>query len=112
MPEDLDSGFLLKPPREGGPRPAVLVFHGGSGPTDHERDRVQMLVALGYVAFAPDLFGEKFTDRAHGMRVISQLVAEPGRLRERTLAALARLASMSDVDARRIAVIGHCFGGL
>ena len=92
--------------------PGVLVFHGGSGLTEHETERVRMLGALGYVAHAPDLFGETFTDRAHGMRVIGQLVAEPARLRERTAAALAELASRPDVDASRIAAIGHCFGGL
>lgn len=112
MPEPIDSGFLARPPSEGGPHPGILFFHGGSGSTEHERERAQRLAALGYVAYAPDLFGERFTDRAHGMRVIGQLVAEPARLRERATAALDRLASLSDVDAGRIAVVGHCFGGL
>jgi dienelactone hydrolase len=86
----------------------VLVFHGGSGLTDHERDRVQMLAELGYVAFAPDLFGEVFADRARGMAVIGELVAQPAKLRARTQAALAVLAARVD----KVAAVGHCFGGL
>jgi dienelactone hydrolase len=112
MIEQIDSGFFARPPSEVGTSPGVLIFHGGGGLTDHERDRAQMVAALGYIAYAPDLFGETFVDRGQATKVIGQLVAEPARLRQRTTAALARLASMSDVDPGRIAVIGHCFGGL
>ncbi len=48
-----------------------IVRHGGSELGQHERDRVRMLAVLGCVALAPDLFGEVFVDRAHGMRVMS-----------------------------------------
>src|SRR5262245_30194826 len=100
------TGMLAAPPAAS--RGGVLFFHGGSGLGAHERDRIRMLAALGYVAFAPDFFGETFADRAHGMRVIGELVAQPARLRERTTAALAVLGPR----AERIAVLGHCFGGL
>src|SRR5215467_13164545 len=100
------NGLWATPPT-GDRLSGVLVFHGGSGLTDHERDRLRSLTALGHVAFAPDLFGEAFTDRAHGMRVIGELVGEPARLRERVTAALARLAAHPRVDPARIAAIGH-----
>ena len=87
----------------------VLVFHGGSGPTEHERDVVRRLAALGYTVLAPDLFGTVFTDRAHGMRVIGQLVAEPEPLRQRTTAALRWLRARG---IRHAFAVGHCFGGL
>lgn len=90
-------------------RAGVLVFHGGSGPTEHERWVAQRLAATGYTALAPDLFGEVFADRAHGMRVIGPLVADPGPLRERTAAALACLRGRG---VRHAFAIGHCFGGL
>jgi len=102
------SGSLVAP--TGPARGGVLVCHGGSGLTDHDRERAGRFAALGFVAFAPDLFGEPFTDRAHGHRVIGALVAEPAVLRERLAAALARLAA--EVDPARLAVVGHCFGGL
>jgi dienelactone hydrolase len=91
-------------------RAGVLVFHGGGGLGDHERERVDRFASLGYVAFAPDLFGEKFADRARGMAVIGELVAEPAKLRARTTAAFERLAR--EVDRERIVAVGHCFGGM
>jgi dienelactone hydrolase len=53
-----------------GPRPGILVFHGGASPGTHERERSRRLAALGYAAFVPDLFGERFESREHGMSVI------------------------------------------
>lgn len=100
---------LLAAPGTGAKRAGVLVFHGGSGPTEHERQVVRRLADLGYTALAPDLFGEVFSDRAHGMRVIGPLVAEPERLRQRTAAALAYLRTRG---IRHAFAIGHCFGGL
>ncbi len=105
------TGIVTSPPT-GNRLAGVLVFHGGSGLGDHERERLRALTALGHVAFAPDLFGEAFTDRAHAMRMIGELVGEPARLRERVTGALARLAAHSRVDPARLAAIGHCFGGL
>jgi dienelactone hydrolase len=92
-------------------RGGVLFFHGGGGIGDHERDRVRRLAETGYVAFAPDLFGEVFADRARGMAVIGELVAQPASLRARVEAAWRRLGA-HDAVAGRTAAIGHCFGGL
>src|SRR5262245_27853084 len=99
------SGILATPQRPGA---GVLMFHGGGGVGEHERDRIRMLAALGYTAFAPDLFGEAFTDRARGMAVIGELIAQPAQLRARAKAALQFLTSR---NVTRVAAIGHCFGG-
>jgi len=99
---------ILSIPSE--PRAGVLVFHGGGGLGDHERERVDRLASLGYAAFAPDLFGEKLSDRARGMALIGELVADPAKLRARTIAAFDRLAR--EVDRDRIVAVGHCFGGM
>lgn len=92
-------------------RPGVLVLHGGAGVGEHERERARRLAALGYVALVPDLFGEEFASREHGIEVITRLVAEPSVLRVRTSEALAALASRPRVDGARLAAIGFCFGG-
>jgi dienelactone hydrolase len=105
-------GVLVSDPSLSGTRPAVLVLHGGAGLGDHERERARRLAALGYVAFVPDLFGEAFENRAHGMSVIQALVAEPTVLRERVTAALGCLREQPGVDPARTAAIGFCFGGL
>jgi dienelactone hydrolase len=103
---------ILAAPAGGKVRGGVLVCHGGSGIADHERQQVEKLASLGFVALAPDLFGEQFVDRAHGMRVIGELVAEPSRLRDRATGALQRLVAHASVGDGNAVAIGHCFGGL
>jgi dienelactone hydrolase len=92
--------------------PGVLVLHGGAGLGAHERERARMLAELGYVALAPDLFGEVFESRARGVEVITGLTERPHLLRERLSDALACLRAQPGVDASRVAAIGFCFGGL
>jgi dienelactone hydrolase len=93
-------------------QPGVLVLHGGAGIGEHERERARRLAALGYVALVPDLFGERFTSREHGIDVITKLVSDPTALRARAADALSALASEPGVDRTRLAAIGFCFGGL
>ena len=42
-------------------RGGILVCHGGAGLTAHERQVAEKLAEHGFVALAPDLFGERFT---------------------------------------------------
>lgn len=93
-------------------RPAVLVLHGGAGRGAHERERAGMLAGLGYAAYAPDIFGEAFTSREHGIATITRLVGDPAGLRSRLADALACMRAQAAVDASRVAAIGFCFGGL
>ncbi len=99
------SGYLATP--TGAARAGILVFHGGSGLTPHEHERAERLAELGFAAYAPDLFGEVFADRARGMAAIRALVAEPSELRARAGGALAALTAI----AQPVAAVGHCFGG-
>jgi len=93
-------------------KPGVLVLHGGAGRGRHEEARARMLEDLGYVTHVPDLFGETFTSREQGMKVIMGLVTQPTILRGRVADAVTALRAMPLVDAERIGVIGFCFGGL
>jgi dienelactone hydrolase len=102
-------GTLFRP--ASAPRAGALVFHGGGGPTAHDHQVAQRLAELGYAAYVPDLFGETFTDRAHGAAVVTGLCERPPVLRGRARAALSQLAS-TVADTRRFVVVGHCFGGL
>lgn len=103
------SGILATPPTQ--PRGGILVLHGGSGLAEHERERVRMLAALGYVALAPDLFGEAFTERSRAMALIGELVTRHAAIRARVGCAWGRLCAIPGVEATRTAAIGHCFGG-
>jgi dienelactone hydrolase len=76
--------------------------------------RARMLAALGYVALAADMFGDR--RQARNLEEVSELIGglrnEPEVLRARGRAALATLAASPQVDASRLAAIGFCFGGL
>jgi dienelactone hydrolase len=107
------AGFFFEPDtRNARSGAGVMVLHGGAGLGAHERDRARMLAELGYVAFAPDLFGEVFESRAHGVEVITRLVGNPTALRARLADALACMRSRPTVNPSRVAAIGFCFGGL
>ncbi|HTO56996.1 MAG TPA: dienelactone hydrolase family protein [Pseudomonadales bacterium] len=89
----------------------VLVAHEGGGMTEHPRERARMLAELGYVAFAMDTFGEPITSREQAMRVITALSTDLATLRTRARTALDLLKSQQNVDPKRTAAIGFCFGG-
>lgn len=96
----------------GGERmPGVLVAHEGPGITDHIRRRTQEVAALGYVAFALDLYGvaDPPIDAARGF--VQALRADLTEFRGRVKAALGVLTANPTVDPKRIAAIGFCFGG-
>jgi len=98
---------------EGLRRPGVLVFHEGIGLEDFAKARARQLAGLGYVALAADMFGER--QQARNLQEVATVVgglrAEPQRLRARAHAALAALAGRPEVDAKKLAAIGFCFGG-
>ncbi len=102
------AGVLGTPSESVAPRGGIAIFHGGSGLGAHDRAQCTRLAALGYIAFAPDLFGEAFRDRAHGMAVIGSLIESPDVLRERVVAAWRVVADRGGITA----AVGHCFGGL
>ena len=106
------AGFLALPPPASQPRPGVLVLHGGAGLGEHEREQARRLAALGFAAYAPELFGGPFASREQGRAVIGALAGEPSALRSRCQAALQAMQAQGAVDAGRTAVIGFCFGGL
>lgn len=105
-------GFLAFNETDGA-RPGVLVFHEGLGLGDFAMEKARQLAALGYVALAADMFGERRQARnlQEVATVVGGLRAEPERLRTRARAALAALAALPQVDRGRLAAIGFCFGG-
>ncbi|MCK9877766.1 dienelactone hydrolase family protein [Frankia sp. Ag45/Mut15] len=104
--------FAVDDARDDGPRPGVLVCHGGGGLTDHTRDWTRRLAAAGYAAFALDYYGgggrsdtERSGDRYAG------LLATPERQRALARAGLDVLLARPEVASGQVAAIGFCFGG-
>ena len=51
-------GYLAYDDAISGKRPGVLVVHAWMGLDDYAKKRADMLAELGYVAFAPDIYGK------------------------------------------------------
>ena len=103
-------GFLAHDDARAGKRPGVLVVHDAGGVSENIKEKARRLAALGYVAFALDLFGDGRTV-TDGMRRIGELVGDLPRWRGLTTAGLEVLARQPQADAARLAAIGYCFGG-
>ena len=100
--------------RASGARPAVLVFPEAFGLGDHAKRRAERLASeFGCAALACDLHGEQsvISDLAQVMPLLGPLRSEAAKVRARTVKALEALVARPEVDARRVAAIGFCFGG-
>jgi dienelactone hydrolase len=110
--ETLLQGYLAYDDAAAGKRPGVLVVHEWWGLNDYVRSRVDQLAALGYLAFALDMYGKNVwtTDPNRAKELSGHLRGTP-LLRERAAAGLEILRRQERVDPHRIAAIGYCFGG-
>lgn len=106
-------GYLAWDDAVSGPRPGVLVAHAWMGLGEYEQRRARELAALGYAAFALDLYGKGV--RADGpeqaRELASRFRADRLLMRERARAALDALAREELCAGQPLAVIGYCFGG-
>jgi dienelactone hydrolase len=106
-------GFLAWDDDVKGKRPGVLVVHEWWGLNDYAKKRAEMLAGLGYVAFAPDMYGDgKVTQHPAEAGKLAGAVRENIKTWQgRALAGLKVLQGDEHVDGKRIAAIGYCFGG-
>jgi dienelactone hydrolase len=94
-------------------RPGILVMPEAFGLGAHAKERANRLAALGYVALAADPYGNglEVTDLQEAIKHASALREDPAKFRRRARVALDKLASLPQVDANQLAMIGYCMGG-
>jgi dienelactone hydrolase len=105
-------GFLAYEDTLHGKRPGVLVAHEWWGLNDFAKTQAKRLAHMGYVAFAVDMYGNGIntTDVAIARKLAGGVRGTP-RMRQRIIAGLETLLHQENVDPKRVAAIGFCFGG-
>jgi len=106
-------GFLAWDSTATGKRGGVLVVHEWWGQNDYARMRAKKLAELGYVALAVDMYGDGKT-ASHpddAGKFAKEATANMESARARFEAARKILLAEKNVDPKKIAAIGYCFGG-
>jgi dienelactone hydrolase len=92
-------------------RPGVLLVHRRDGMTPLTLKNVEMVARLGYVAFAPDIFGAVPKDEEESKAMSARYNKDRPLMRARAQAGFDILRNNPMVDQAKIAVLGYCFGG-
>lgn len=95
-------------------RPAVLISHMWSGRDSFVEEKAKKIAALGYFAFALDMYGKGVTGNsiAENSALMQPFMTDRAMLQQRICAALRAVKLLPWVDDKKIAAIGFCFGGL
>lgn len=96
-----------------GARPVVVIVHQWMGPTDYESGRAHQLAEMGYVAFVADIYGKgvRPTSVEEAGKLAGQYKSDIRLYRQREKAALDFVAKNKRVDAKKMVIMGYCFGG-
>ena len=103
-------GYLAYDDAKSGPRPGVLVVHEWWGLNDYIRGRTRQMAEMGYVAFAPDMYGDGQVTRDPKVAGEWSGKVRP-ELATRAKAGLEILKKQPGVDAQHLGAMGFCFGG-
>jgi dienelactone hydrolase len=97
-------------PAKGASKGLVLIIHDWDGLTGYEEKRAEMLAAMGYDAFAVDLYGKGNRPVETGAKKAEtgKLYKDREKMRALILGGLAEARKISD---RPAVVMGYCFGG-
>lgn len=94
------------------PRGTVLIVHDWDGMTDYEERRAEMLAALGYTAFAIDVYGadENPTTTDENRALSGALYSDREAFRERLMGSIMEAANITGATEKMV-MMGYCFGG-
>lgn len=94
------------------PKGTVLIVHDWDGMTDYEERRAEMLAALGYTAFAIDVYGADVNPvTVDENRALSgALYGDRAEFRKRLMGSIAEAANIPGATDDAV-LMGYCFGG-
>lgn len=106
-------GYLAYDDSRTGKRPGVLLIHRRDGMSAMTQQDAQRVAKLGYVVFAPDIYGEEFrpTDVKEMIKLSGKFQNDRPLMRARIAAGFDILRGNKRVDPAKIALLGYCFGG-
>jgi dienelactone hydrolase len=111
--DSLLNGYLVLDYSVRSKRPGVLIVHEWWGLNDFAKKRADELARMGYVAFAVDMYGKgiRTADPEEAGRLAGKYKGDRRLMRGRVRAGFDELRNHEQVDQRRVAAIGYCFGG-
>jgi dienelactone hydrolase len=106
-------GYLAWNGAVAGKRPGVILFHEWKGHGDYVRRRANQLAALGYAAFAADMYGKGVFAKDHDEagKLAGVFFNDRALMRDRAAAGLEAMKKHAAVDGSHLAAMGYCFGG-
>lgn len=92
--------------------PGIVIIHQWMGLSQHEKDVANKLAAIGYNAFAADIYGEGNTPKSmpEAGKQAGKYKSDYKTYQSRIQAAIDQLIALG-ADSNKIVVIGYCFGG-
>lgn len=96
-----------------GPRPGVMIAPTFMGQSGFETQKAKLLAELGYVGFAIDIYGQgkRATTQEEAGALMAELNNDRALLLRNMQLATQTIRQLSQVDERKIAAMGFCFGG-
>ncbi|MBS0124558.1 dienelactone hydrolase family protein [Thetidibacter halocola] len=94
------------------PKGTVLIVHDWDGMTAYEEKRADMLAALGYTAFAIDVYGadENPTSVDENRALSGALYGDREEFRARLMGSIMEAANITGATSDLV-LMGYCFGG-
>ena len=106
-------GYLISQDGSKKAMPGILMIPNWKGVTDETVHQAERFAKLGYTVFTADIYGQGVRPKDAKEAGTQATIYKTDRklFRERLNLALAQLEKVSDIDKKKIAVVGYCFGG-
>ena len=96
-----------------GPAPGVIIIHEWWGLNEYIKERARQVAALGYTAFAIDMYGMGQTGQNpdEAANLMNGILENMDLGSQKLRVAYETLCGMDQVNETRTAAMGYCFGG-